>query len=59
MALDLVGVAEIADRLGVRRQTVAQWKIRGLLPVTVADLACGPVWEWKVIETWAKATGRL
>lgn len=55
---DPVGVAEIADRLGVKRQTVAAWKVRGLLPEPDLHLAMGPLWAWSVIEQWAEETGR-
>jgi ParB family chromosome partitioning protein len=56
---DPVGVADIADRLGVKAQTVAQWKLRGLLPAprwTVSGMA---VWQWADVADWARSTGRL
>jgi hypothetical protein len=54
----LVGIAEIADRLGVERDTVHKWRYRRLLPAPDYRLAVGPVWEWDTIDRWAKATGR-
>lgn len=59
MTFDPVGVAEIADRLGVRRQTVAVWKVRGLLPEPEATVSGGPCWQWATIEEWAREEGRL
>lgn len=59
MTGDPVGVAEIAIRLGVKRQTVAAWKVRGILPEPDVTLAMGPLWSWDRIKTWAKESGRL
>lgn len=53
-----VGVLEIADRLGVKQQTVAMWKYRGLLPEPKWVVSGSPAWDWKDIERWADETGR-
>jgi hypothetical protein len=45
--------------LGVRRQTVAVWKVRGLMPPPEWERAAGPLWNWPDIERWARETGRL
>lgn len=50
---------EIAERLGIRRQTVAVWKVRGLLPEPWRIVSGVPMWEWRDIERWARQTGRL
>ena len=47
-----MGIAEIAQRAGVSRQTVAQWHVRGKLPEPDARLAMGPVWRETTIEAW-------
>jgi hypothetical protein len=52
--LELVGIAEIARMVRARRQTVAQWRYRGLLPAPITELAMGPVWHKRDIEKWAK-----
>lgn len=56
---DVVGAVDIAGRLGVKQQTVAQWKLRGLLPPPRWMVSGLPCWCWSDIETWAQATGRL
>ena len=57
---DLVGVAEIADRLGCSVQAVHAWKRRYPdFPEPVAHLSMGLLWGWKDLERWARVTGRL
>ena len=56
---DPVGTADIAERLGVKQQTVAMWKYRGLLPEPRWTVSGLPAWEWSDIEKWAKSTGRI
>jgi ParB/RepB/Spo0J family partition protein len=63
---ELVGPGEIAERLGVKRNTIAQWRRRHRsFPVPLAFLADGrtagprgegqglPVWAWADIRAWA------
>jgi len=57
--LDLVGVADVAARLGVKAATVAQWKYRGLLPAARWSIGSQPVWIWSEVQEWAAATGRV
>lgn len=54
-----VGIIEIAERLGVKRQTVDTWRLRGLLPEPRWTVGGRPCWDWTDIEAWAKETGRL
>jgi predicted DNA-binding transcriptional regulator AlpA len=57
----LVGAAEIAARIGVKRpQVVHDWRRRYPdFPPPVATLRQALVWNWPDVERWAKRTGRL
>jgi hypothetical protein len=56
---NLVGSAEIAKRLGVRRETVLLWRRRhDDFPAPVAELEQALVWNWPDIAAWSKRTGR-
>ena len=58
---DLVGAAEIATRLEVKRpQVVHEWRKRHSdFPEPVAILSNGLIWDWRDVARWASATGRL
>ncbi len=58
---DLVGAAEIAERLGAARpQVVHEWRHRHAdFPEPVAQLRQALVWSWSDVERWARGTGRL
>lgn len=56
---DLVDIAGVAERLGVKRETVNMWRYRELLPEPLWMLNGGPVWEWVTIQRWAIETGRM
>jgi chromosome partitioning protein len=56
--LSLLGVAEIAEMLGVTKQTVSNWRSRDEgFPLPTADLKSGPVWIQDEITSWAHANG--
>lgn len=57
--LDIVGLKEIAERLGVKQQTAAAWRHRGLLPPEEGTVSGAPAWRWETIEQWALRTGRF
>lgn len=57
--LDLVGVAEVAEMLGVTRQRVNQLVNEGGFPDPVAVLTAGRIWKRAAIERWARSVGRL
>lgn len=63
---NIVGAAEIANRLGVRRPQVVHDWIRRFpadsahpFPPHVAQISKAKVWNWPEVERWARATGRL
>lgn len=59
MKQDLVDIAQVAERLDVRRQTVHMWRHRGIMPEPDYMLNGGPVWAWWRIRDWAENTGRM
>ena len=59
MTPDPVGLSEIADRLGVARQTAKQWRLRGVLPEPKWTVSGSPAWDWVDVQRWARKTGRL
>lgn len=59
LGVDPVGLVEIGERLAARRQTVAQWHYRGLLPPARWTVSGYPAWNWPDIERWARETARL
>lgn len=58
---DLVGAAEIAERLGLAsRRLVHDWRRRDVkFPLPVKELGSAHIWDWREVEQWAVATGRL
>lgn len=50
----LVGTAEIAERVGVGGSVVGDWRRRyPEFPAPVARLAMGALWHWPEVERWA------
>jgi hypothetical protein len=48
-----MGVAELADLLGVSRQRASTISKHQDFPAPVSRLAQGPVWDTAVIQAWA------
>lgn len=60
MTHHLVGVAEIAELLGVSRQYVDRLsRTDDTFPVPEAELKSGRVWKREAIEKWGRKIGRL
>lgn len=58
-ANDIVGIKEIAERLGRKPQTAALWRHRGLLPPEEGIVSGAPAWHWATIARWAADSGRV
>lgn len=56
--MEPVGLKEIAERLGVKRQTAGVWRMRGVLPDEAGKVSDVPWWDWADIKRWAAKTGR-
>lgn len=58
---DLVGAAEIADRLGLANsQLVHVWRRRHAdFPAPVVELKRAHVWLWPEVERWARFDGTI
>ena len=49
----LAGIAEIAERAGVKPDTVHAWRQRHAdFPAPIVLLAAGPVWRWSDVARW-------
>ena len=56
---DIVDTTEAAHRLGVKPDTIHQWRQRHPnFPPPHQTLTIGPIWKWGTIRQWAKHTGR-
>jgi chromosome partitioning protein len=56
--MELLGLAEVADLLGVTKQNVANWRSRrDDFPQPIAALKSGPVWSAQAIANWATREG--
>jgi len=58
--LDLAGLTEIADMLGLSRQRVDQIvRSDPTFPAPVAVITAGRIWRRADVERWARRGGRL
>jgi predicted DNA-binding transcriptional regulator AlpA len=55
----LMGVAEIAELLGISTQRVDQLARQPAFPRPVVELKAGRIWRRADVEAWARRTGRL
>jgi hypothetical protein len=58
---DLVGAAEIAERLGIKRpHLIHDWRRRHPeFPQPVVELKGTLIWLWPEVEKWARSTNRV
>lgn len=54
--LRVLGLAEVADLLGVSKRTATRYAARDDFPKPAAQLAMGPIWWTQEVEQWAKLT---
>lgn len=54
--LRVVGLAEVAELLGVSKRTASRYTLRADFPAPAAELAMGPIWYPADIEAWAQST---
>ncbi len=60
MAVHLAGPAEIAERLGIKANTVNVWKVRHSdFPSPVRKLRTGEIWDMREVVEWATRTDRI
>lgn len=67
--IEPVGSLEIAKRLGVKPDTVIQWRLRerrgegrhsiSPMPEPRWTVSGCPAWDWAEVEAWARSTKRL
>jgi predicted DNA-binding transcriptional regulator AlpA len=56
----LVGAAEIAQRMGCAKNVVHNWERRDrTFPRPIARLVMGKLWHWPEVEAWGRRTGRI
>jgi predicted DNA-binding transcriptional regulator AlpA len=58
MTQALMGLAEIAEFLGISRQRADQLARTVGFPAPIATLAGGRIWDRENVEQWARDTGR-
>ena len=56
--LDVVGPAEVAAMIGVKKATVHQANARGRMPAPDLIVSRVPIWTRERIVAWAHDTGR-
>lgn len=59
MTHHLLGVAEVAELLGVSRQRVHQLALLPHFPRPEAELSAGKIWSHSAIHAWQVERGRL
>lgn len=60
VVVDLVGVSEIADMLGITRQGVDKLvRTRSDFPQPEDVITAGRIWSRQTVEDWARQDGRI
>ncbi len=50
--MEIVGIAECLQIMGIRRQHFHRMRMDGKVPDPIVILECGPIWDKRVIEEW-------
>jgi len=50
--LQVVGLAEVAELLGVSKRTASRYTLRPEFPAPAVELAMGPIWHRADVEAW-------
>jgi predicted DNA-binding transcriptional regulator AlpA len=53
-----LGMPEVGELLDVARDTVAQWRQRGIFPAPELRIGGSPAWRRSTVIAWAESTGR-
>lgn len=57
---DVVGIKELAERLGSNRRTIWVWRDEQLMPPPDYESVNNyPAWQWSKVLRWAGDSGRL
>ncbi|MDP9334401.1 MAG: hypothetical protein M3Q30_14020 [Actinomycetota bacterium] len=57
--MDLVGLKEIGEMLGVSKQRAGQLVEQVGFPQPLGEISAGRVWKRADVEAWARRDGRL
>ncbi|MDQ6949493.1 MAG: DNA-binding protein [Actinomycetota bacterium] len=57
--MELVGLKEIAEMLGVTTSRAHQLAATTDFPTPEAEISAGRIWRREDVEAWARQTGRL
>lgn len=55
---DLLGPGDVAELLGVKRDTVMKWVQRRRIPTADSTVDGKPAWRRSTVVRWAEETGR-
>lgn len=56
---ELLGITEVAEVLGIHRDTLAEWRRRPGFPIPDVQLGTSPGWRRSRIVAWARGNGKL
>lgn len=56
--VDLVGLKEIGEMIGVSKQRAGQLAGQSDFPKPIGEISAGRVWRRADVELWARRTGR-